>query len=192
MAVRFGNVLGSAGSVITIFRRQIANGGPVTITHPDMTRYFMTIPEAASLVVQAGSIGGRGEIFVLDMGDPVRILDLARDMIRLSGREPERDIPIDFIGVRAGEKLHEELWGPDEEIAPTQHAKISRARRAPIVAEWLDAELAELEQLVEEGETLEAVSRLSTMVRVPKRAATGRAGKAGTTSIGAAESAPQP
>jgi FlaA1/EpsC-like NDP-sugar epimerase len=169
MAVRFGNVLGSAGSVITIFRRQIANGGPVTITHPDMTRYFMTIPEAASLVVQAGSIGGRGEIFVLDMGDPVGILDLARDMIRLSGREPERDIPIDFIGVRAGEKLHEELWGPDEEIAPTAHAKISRARRAPIVAEWLDAELADLERLVEEGETLEAVSRLSTMVRVPKR-----------------------
>ena len=192
MAVRFGNVLGSAGSVITIFRRQIANGGPVTITHPDMTRYFMTIPEAASLVVQAGSIGGRGEIFVLDMGDPVGILDLARDMIRLSGREPERDIPIDFIGVRAGEKLHEELWGPDEEIAPTAHAKISRARRAPVVAEWLDAELVDLERLVEEGETLEAVSRLSTMVRAHKRRpeATGRAGEAGTTSVGAAESAP--
>ena len=189
MAVRFGNVLGSAGSVITIFRRQIANGGPVTITHPDMTRYFMTI-QAASLVVQAGSIGGRGEIFVLDMGDPVGILDLARDMIRLSGREPERDIPIDFIGVRAGEKLHEELWGPDEEIAPTAHAKISRARRAPVVAEWLDAELADLERLVEEGETLEAVSRLSTMVRAPKREVTGRASKAGTTSVGAAESAP--
>ena len=169
MAVRFGNVLGSAGSVITIFRRQIANGGPVTITHPEMTRYFMTIPEASSLVVQAGAIGGRGEIFVLDMGEPVGILDLARDMIRLSGREPEREIPIHFIGVRAGEKLHEELWGPDEEVAETTHPKISRARRAPIVARWLDEELVDLGRMVEEGETLEAVSRLSTMVRAPMR-----------------------
>jgi FlaA1/EpsC-like NDP-sugar epimerase len=169
MAVRFGNVLGSAGSVITIFRRQIANGGPVTITHPEMTRYFMTIPEASSLVVQAGAIGGGGEIFVLDMGEPVGILDLARDMIRLSGREPEREIPIDFIGVRAGEKLHEELWGPDEEVAETTHPKISRARRAPILAAWLDEELVDLGRMVEEGETLEAVSRLSTMVRAPMR-----------------------
>jgi FlaA1/EpsC-like NDP-sugar epimerase len=169
MAVRFGNVLGSAGSVITIFRRQIATGGPVTITHPEMTRYFMTIPEASSLVVQAGSIGGRGEIFVLDMGDAVSILDLARDMIRLSGREPERDIPIEFIGVRAGEKLHEELWGADEEVAETGHAKIQRARRVPITAAWLDEELAVLERLVSEGETLEAVSRLSMIVRSPVR-----------------------
>ena len=169
MAVRFGNVLGSAGSVITIFRRQIATGGPVTITHPEMTRYFMTIPEASSLVVQAGSIGGRGEIFVLDMGDAVSILDLARDMIRLSGREPERDIPIEFIGVRAGEKLHEELWGADEEVAETGHAKIRRARRIPITAAWLDEELAVLERLVSEGETLEAVSRLSMIVRSPVR-----------------------
>ncbi len=172
MAVRFGNVLGSAGSVITIFRRQIATGGPVTITHPEMTRYFMTIPEAASLVVQAGAIGGGGEIFVLDMGDPVGILDLARDMIRLSGREPDRDIPIEFIGVRAGEKLHEDLWGPDEEVGETTHPKISRARRAPILAEWLDEELEVLGRLVEEGETLEAVSRLSVMVRAPQRAQT--------------------
>jgi len=169
MAVRFGNVLGSAGSVITIFRRQIATGGPVTITHPEMTRYFMTIPEASSLVVQAGSIGGRGEIFVLDMGDAVSILDLARDMIRLSGREPERDIPIEFIGVRAGEKLHEELWGADEEVAETGHAKIRRARRIPITAAWLDEELTVLERLVSEGETLEAVSRLSMIVRSPVR-----------------------
>jgi FlaA1/EpsC-like NDP-sugar epimerase len=141
----------------------------VTITHPDMTRYFMTIPEATSLVVQAGAIGSGGEIFVLDMGDPIRILDLARDMIRLSGREPELDIPIQFIGVRAGEKLHEELWGPNEEVAPTTHPKIQRARRAPVDAAWLDEELRELERLVEAHETLEAVARMSTMVRSPVR-----------------------
>jgi FlaA1/EpsC-like NDP-sugar epimerase len=169
VAVRFGNVLGSAGSVITIFKRQIEQGGPVTITHPEMTRYFMTTPEAVSLVVQAGAIGGGGEIFVLDMGEPVRILDLARDMIRLSGKEPEREIPIEFIGVRAGEKLHEELWGLGEEVAETGHAKISRARRVPIDAAWLEEELAVLERLVRDGETLEAVSRLSTMVKAPVR-----------------------
>jgi FlaA1/EpsC-like NDP-sugar epimerase len=170
VAVRFGNVLGSSGSVITIFKRQIEQGGPVTVTHPEMTRYFMTTPEAVSLVIQAGAIGGGGEIFVLDMGEPVRIIDLARDMIRLSGKEPERDIPIQFIGVRAGEKLHEELWGADEEVAKTGHPKISRARRIPVSSDWLDEELAELERLVRNGETLEAVSRLSTMVRMPVRA----------------------
>jgi FlaA1/EpsC-like NDP-sugar epimerase len=167
VAVRFGNVLGSAGSVITIFKRQIAKGGPLTITHPEMTRYFMTIPEAASLVVQAGSIGGAGEIFVLDMGEPVRILELAHDMIRLSGKEPEREIPVEFIGVRAGEKLHEELWGEQEEVAETGHPKIQRARRVPVSAAWLDDELADLERLVHDGETLEVVSRLSTMVKAP-------------------------
>ena len=169
VAVRFGNVLGSAGSVITIFKRQIAKGGPVTITHPEMTRYFMTIPEAASLVVQAGSIGGAGEIFVLDMGKPVSILELARDMIRLSGKEPEREIPLQFIGVRAGEKLHEELWGEGEEVADTGHLKIQRARRVPVEAEWLDDELTELERLVHDGATLEVVSRLSTIVKAPRR-----------------------
>jgi FlaA1/EpsC-like NDP-sugar epimerase len=169
VAVRFGNVLGSAGSVITIFKRQIEQGGPVTITHPEMTRYFMTTPEAVSLVVQAGAIGGGGEIFVLDMGEPVRILELARDMIRLSGKEPEREIPIDFIGVRAGEKLHEQLWGADEEVAATAHPKISRARRVPVDALWLEEELIALDRLVRDGETLEAVSRLSMMVRAPVR-----------------------
>jgi FlaA1/EpsC-like NDP-sugar epimerase len=170
VAVRFGNVLGSAGSVITIFKRQIEQGGPVTITHPEMTRYFMTTPEAVSLVVQAGAIGGGGEIFVLDMGEPVPILDLARDMIRLSGKEPEREIPIDFIGVRAGEKLHEQLWGADEEVAETGHPKISCARRVPVDALWLEDELIALDRLVRDGETLEAVSRLSMMVRSPVRA----------------------
>ena len=170
-AVRFGNVLGSSGSVIPIFRRQIAKGGPVTVTHPEMTRYFMTIPEAVSLVVQAGAIGGRGEIFVLDMGEPVRILDLARNMIRLSGKEPDRDVVIDFIGARAGEKLHEELWGEGETVGETSHPKIRRATRPPIDAVWLDDELVVLEQLVEEGDTLELVSRLSAIVREPRRAA---------------------
>jgi FlaA1/EpsC-like NDP-sugar epimerase len=168
-AVRFGNVLDSAGSVIRIFKRQIAKGGPVTVTHPEMTRYFMTTPEAVSLVIQAGSIGGRGEIFVLDMGEPVKIMDLARNMIRLSGKEPDREIPIEFIGARAGEKLHEELWGADEVIAETGHPKIHRARRGTVDGVWLEEELRALEELVADGETLEVVSRLSAMVRSPQR-----------------------
>ena len=120
-------------------------------------------------MVQAGSIGGRGEIFVLDMGEPVKILDLAHNMIRLSGREPDREIPIAFIGARAGEKLHEKLWGEDEVVAETEHPKIQRARRAPVDGVWLEEELRVLEELVEGGETLEVVSRLSTMVRAPRR-----------------------
>jgi FlaA1/EpsC-like NDP-sugar epimerase len=169
VAVRFGNVLDSAGSVIRIFKRQIAKGGPVTVTNPEMTRFFMTTPEAVSLVIQAGSIGGGGEIFVLDMGEPVKILELARSMIRLSGKEPDRDIPIVFIGVRAGEKLHEELWGENEVVGETAHPKIHRASRPPVDGVWLEGELRELEELVEAGETLEAVSRLSVMVRTPHR-----------------------
>ncbi|MEP6909184.1 MAG: nucleoside-diphosphate sugar epimerase/dehydratase [Actinomycetota bacterium] len=169
VAVRFGNVLDSAGSVIRIFKRQIAKGGPVTVTNAEMTRYFMTTPEAVSLVIQAGSIGGKGEIFVLDMGEPVKIIDLAHSMIRLSGKEPDRDIAIEFIGVRAGEKLHEELWGENETVGETAHPKIHRARRPPVDGVWLEEELGALEQLVEAGETLEVVSRLSAMVRAPHR-----------------------
>ena len=170
VAVRFGNVLGSSGSVIPIFRRQIAKGGPVTLTHPEMTRYFMTIPEAASLVVQAGAIGGRGDVFVLDMGEPVRIIDLAMQMIRLSGKDPERDIDIDIVGARPGEKLHEELWGEGETAMPTSHPKIMRVSGPIVDAEWLDEELTALERLVREGETLEVVSRLSAMMRAPQLA----------------------
>ncbi len=169
VAVRFGNVLGSSGSVIPIFRRQIAKGGPVTVTHPEMTRFFMTIPEAVSLVVQAGALGGRGAVFVLDMGEPVKILDLARQMIRLSGREPDREIAIEIVGTRAGEKLHEELWGDGEAVEPTAHPKLSRATRQPIDAVWLEEELAALEHSVEAGDTLEVVAKLSMALRNPRR-----------------------
>jgi FlaA1/EpsC-like NDP-sugar epimerase len=171
VAVRFGNVLGSSGSVIPIFRRQIERGGPVTVTNPEMTRFFMTIPEASSLVVQAGAMGGRGQVYVLDMGEPVRILDLAKQMIRLSGRR-EEDIPIVFTGARAGEKVHEVLWNEGETVGPTSHPKIMRAARPQIDPAWLEESLAELERLVDEGDTLGVVSKLGSMVSEPVR--TGR------------------
>ena len=171
VGVRFGNVLGSSGSVVPIFRRQIERGGPVTVTHPEMTRYFMTIPEAGSLIVQAGAIGGHGEIFVLDMGEPVSIVDLARSMILLSGKEPGRDVAIDFVGVRPGEKLHEELWSAGETVSDTGHSKIMLVTRPSVDAGWLDEELAELERLVEEGATLEAVAKLASMMKRPRRVA---------------------
>jgi len=178
VAVRFGNVLNSSGSVIPTFRRQIEKGGPVTVTHPDMTRFFMTIPEAVSLVVQAGAIGGRGQVFVLDMGEPVRIVDLAANMIRLSGHEPRlpgevdagpRDVRIQFIGSRPGEKIHEQLWSDDEAVGETGHPKIKRLSRAPVDAAWLAEQIGELERLTDEGDTLEVVGKLSAIVRAPRR-----------------------
>jgi FlaA1/EpsC-like NDP-sugar epimerase len=128
LSVRFGNVVGSRGSVIPIFKNQILKGGPITVTHKDMTRYFMSIPEAVALVLQAASMGNGGEVFILDMGEQVRILDVAEYMIRLSGFEPDKDIPIVFTGVRKGEKLHEELLTPLETTERTAHSKIYKAR----------------------------------------------------------------
>jgi FlaA1/EpsC-like NDP-sugar epimerase len=171
ICVRFGNVLGSSGSVIPLFRKQIARGGPVTVTHPEMTRYFMTIPEAVQLVIQAGAIGRSGEIYVLDVGTPVSILELARSMIRLSGKEPDSDIPIQFIGVRAGEKLHEELWGEEERPLATAHPKILRCERRAIDPEWLEDEVAELERLAEADDALELLRRLGEIARSPRRVA---------------------
>ncbi len=172
ISVRFGNVLGSSGSVIPLFRRQIARGGPVTVTHPDMTRFFMTIPEAVQLVVQAGAIGESGDIYVLDMGTPVKIVDLAHNMIRLSGKEPGLDVEVEFIGARPGEKMHEELWGEGEQAVPTPHPKILRSACRSVDPAWLEDELAELERLVDAGETLNVVARLGTMTREPKRLGT--------------------
>src|ERR671933_699442 len=130
--VRFGNVLGSSGSVVPIFRKQIAAGGPVTVTDENMTRYFMTIPEAVQLIIQSGALGRGGEVYVLEMGDPVRIVDLARKMIQLSGREPGREVAIEIVGRRPGEKLHEELFNADEEPQPTSEGKIMAAVRPPL------------------------------------------------------------
>lgn len=151
MSVRFGNVLGSSGSVIPLFKAQIAKGGPVTITHPEIIRYFMTIPEAAQLVLQAGALGTGGEVFVLDMGDPVKIVDLAREMITLSGFTPDVDIPITFTGLRPGEKLYEELLTAEEGTSATTHKKIFIARSEAIDPIALEARLQGLDAAARHG-----------------------------------------
>ena len=144
MSVRFGNVLGSSGSVIPIFREQIAKGGPVTVTHPETTRYFMTIAEAAGLVLQSATLGKGGEIFVLDMSDPVRILDIAQQMIELSGLKPDQDIEIRFTGLRPGEKLHEEIQHFSENLEKTDHSRILLFTSKPCDLSRMDHWLSEL------------------------------------------------
>jgi FlaA1/EpsC-like NDP-sugar epimerase len=168
-AVRFGNVLGSSGSVVPIFRRQIARGGPVTVTDERMTRYFMTIPEAVQLIIRSGSLGderarrARAEVFVLDMGEPVRIVELARAMIELSGLDPDRDIEIEIVGARGGEKLHEQLFNAYERSRPTIAEKILLAEREPLGAEAVEAMFAEIGLLVLEGDAAGLAAKVSAL-----------------------------
>ena len=151
-SVRFGNVLGSSGSVVPIFRRQIAQGGPVTVTDAKMTRYFMTIPEAVQLIIRSGELAAGGELFVLEMGDPVKIVDLAANMIRLAGFEPDVDIAIEMVGRRPGEKIHEELFNPGERPQPTPAERIVCAVQPSIDAEWVESAFARIEELVYGGD----------------------------------------
>ncbi|HEV2999859.1 MAG TPA: nucleoside-diphosphate sugar epimerase/dehydratase [Solirubrobacteraceae bacterium] len=161
--VRFGNVLGSSGSVVPIFRRQIARGGPVTVTDERMKRYFMTIPEAVQLIIRSGSLGSGGEIFVLDMGEPVSIMQLARDMIELSGLRPDEDIAIEVVGRRPGEKLHEELFNPHERPQPTPAERILRAERERLDPETVDAMFQEINLLVLEGDAAALARKVSEL-----------------------------
>ena len=169
-AVRFGNVLGSSGSVVPIFRRQIERGGPVTVTDERMTRYFMTIPEAVQLIIRSGSLvsdGDRGaDVFVLDMGDPVRIVDLARAMIELSGLDPDRDVAVEIVGRRAGEKLHEELFNRYEQSRPTRAEKIMLAGREPLSPETVEAMFDEIGLLVFEGDAARLAAKVAELSTV--------------------------
>jgi FlaA1/EpsC-like NDP-sugar epimerase len=171
--VRFGNVLGSSGSVVPNFRRQIAAGGPVTVTDPSMTRYFMTIPEAVQLVIRAGSLANGGEVFVLEMGEPVGILDLAKDMIRLSGLRPGRDIAIEIVGPRPGEKLHEDLFNPYEHPQETPAQRILRADRPRIDPAWVEETFDRIGVLTLEGDPAglaSVVAQLASLRLEPEEA----------------------
>ncbi len=165
MAVRFGNVIGSVGSVVPLFKKQIAQGGPVTVTHKDMTRYFMTIPEACRLILQAGAIGKGGEIFVLKMGTPIRIDSLARDMITLSGFKPDEDIHIEYVGLRPGEKLYEELITDDEHAVPTRHEKVMvLSAQKNVSLSTLSGQISDLVQLAAACNIPGIKNQLSRMV----------------------------
>jgi len=164
ITTRFGNVLASCGSVVPLFERQIAAGGPVTVTDPDITRYFMTIHEAASLILQAGSIGRGGEIFVLDMGEPVRIRDLAEKLIQLSGLRPYQDIQIVYTGLRPGEKMHEELFYTREELQGTTHPKLLLASSIPAALVGMQTDIGLLYDAVAKGDPERAKGLLRTLV----------------------------
>lgn len=163
--VRFGNVLGSSGSVVPIFIKQIEGGGPITVTHPEVTRYFMTISEAANLILQAAAIGMGREIFVLDMGDPIKITDLACDLIHLYGKTPEVDIEIKFTGLRPGEKLHEELLSANEDIIETNHSNIFLAKPEVIEEDLISKGVDDLNRIVSDGNTDDIVEKISDIVK---------------------------
>ena len=163
--VRFGNVLGSSGSVVPIFRRQIAAGGPVTVTDEAMTRFFMTIPEAVQLIIRAGALEGRGRVYVLEMGEPVKIIELARNMIRLSGHEPGEEIAIEIVGRRPGEKIHEELFNPGERPQPTPAEKILVAEREPIDPRWVDETFSQVEDLTYSGDAAGLAAMIAKLTR---------------------------
>ncbi len=169
--VRFGNVLNSAGSVVPLFQQQIAQGGPVTVTHPEVKRYFMTIPEAAQLVLHAARIGKSGDIMALDMGEPIRIIDLARDLIRLSGLREGRDIQIQFTGLRPGEKLEEELWDADDEVLPTVHPKVLRIAGTPPDSDAIRNQFLRLRHALagSKEELLECIRQMVPEYQRPRR-----------------------
>ncbi|MGB0431931.1 MAG: polysaccharide biosynthesis protein, partial [Bacteroidia bacterium] len=164
ITTRFGNVLGSNGSVIPLFRNQIENGGPITVTHPEITRYFMTIPEACQLILEAGTMGQGGEIFIFDMGKDVKIVDLAKKMIRLSGFEPEKDIKIKFTGLRPGEKIKEELLNTKENTLPTHHKKIMIGQVRKYEFDEVSKQISKLIEVGKEGDDHNAVLLMKTIV----------------------------
>jgi len=164
IATRFGNVLGSNGSVVPLFRKQIENGGPITVTHEEITRYFMTIPEACNLVLEAGAMGQGGEVFVFDMGEPVKILDMAKKMIKLSGLELNKDISIEITGLRPGEKLYEELLASSENTLPTHHPKIMVAKVETYSNKAIKEHLDILTEIMIDGDIVGMVRKVKAIV----------------------------